>query len=388
MTVRVEVEPSVLEWAVRRSGRTDDDLWSKANPRERFDAWLNGSKQPTYKQLQAFAQRTYTPFGYLLLDEPPQEEPPIPDFRQVAGKTAAKLSANLLDVIYSCQDRLEWWRSHRQLIGEPPPTITGSTNLKTPPQQAATNLAERLGWTAEIRRSSGSWSNALSGLRDRAEDLGVLVVISGVVGANNRRLLDVDEFRGFALIDRGDALVFVNGRDAKSAQIFTLAHELAHIMLATEGISSLDRESIRDVTVERWCNSVAAELLVPEDEFHQAFQISTARQRPDQLEELAKHFRVSTLVVLGRFLELGYMDWDRYLAEAATEYRRIAELPQRKSSGGDYYKSRPVQLSKRFSRELIGSTLEGHTPYTEAFRLLGVRKAATFDSLAEQLGVV
>ena len=378
----------MLEWAVRRSGRTEGELWNKSNPRSRFEKWLSGEKHPTYKQLQDFARRTYTPFGYLLLGEPVDEPKPIADFRHVAGQEEQQLSVNLLDVIHACQDRLDWWRTHRQLTGEPAPSISGVMTLEDKPAVAAASLAEALGWSPEVRRSAGSWDNALAELRDRAEAVGVLVVISGVVGANTSRALDVDEFRGFALLETGDALVFINGRDAKAAQIFTLAHELAHVLLAEQGISSLESNSVLNVETESWCNSVAAEMLVPGSEFRTVYE--RVEFRREAISDLARHFRVSGQVILGRFRELGFIDWDTYFAELVIERARVAEILESKaeSDGGNFYNSKPVQLSKRFTQELIGSTLEGHTPYSEAFRLLGVKKAATFDNLSEKLGVI
>ncbi len=219
-----------------------------------------------------------------------------------------------------------------------------------------------------------------------AETAGVLVMISGIVGSNTHRKLDADEFRGFALADSYAGLVFVNGADSKAAQVFTLAHELAHLWLGETALSDVDPESSRTYAQERWCNQAAAELLVPMDEFRLIFD--PASDLRTQLQPLAERFRVSTQVILGRVREAGALSWDQFIAELGAEKARVAELTAERRGGGDYYKTKPVQVGKRFARELIASTLEGRTPYTEAFRLLNVKKTSTFEGLGRQLGVL
>ena len=387
MSVRVEVRPRVLTWARARSGIAVED-WERRFPR--FEAWLTGAAAPTLKQLEEFARKTHTPVGFLFLDEPPVEPVPIPDFRTVGdgpiGGGGEVVSADLLDVVYSCQARQEWYRDHRLLNGEPPLAFVGSASTATPTTEAAAGLREVLGWGAEARAQCHTWDAALTRLREGAEAAGVLVMISGVVGSDTHRKLDPEDFRGFALADTYAALVFVNGADSKAAQVFTLAHELAHLWLGETALSDLEPTSIRGNAVERWCNQVAAELLVPMDELR-ALLDTTADLR-GQLQSLARHFRVSTQVILGRIREAGHLTWDEYLHELDLERARIAEIViERGSGGGDYYNTKAAQVGKRFARALLGSALEGQTSYSEAFRLLGLKKASTFDGLADRLGV-
>lgn len=381
MPVRVEVLPQLLEWARVRSG-IDDETWGKRFPS--YDGWLAGERVPTLKQLEKFARRTYTPVGYFFLDEPPHEEIPIADFRTVGDRPAAAVvSADLLDTLYVCQARQEWYRDDQLLNGEEPLGFVGSVSQMTAPQAVAAEMREALDWTAEARGWLGRRDAALARLRDNAEAIGVLVMISGIVGSNTHRRLDPAEFRGFALADEYAPLVFVNGADSKAAQVFTLAHELAHLWLGSTALSDVDLLSTRDE--ERWCNQVAAELLVPMSEFEQAFDpLAGVRE---QLQRLAERFRVSTQVILGRMREAGVMTWDEFTAELALERRRVSEIASGSGSGGDFYNTKSVHVGKRFARALIASTAEGRTPYTEAFRLLGVSKTSTFDTLGERLGV-
>lgn len=387
MSVRVEVRPRVLEWARARSG-IDTEVWGQKFPR--YDAWFAGDAAPTLKQLEDFARKTHTPVGFLFLEEPPVETVPIPDFRTVGsrpvGADGAAASANLLDVIYACERRQEWYRDNQLLEGEQPLPFVGAATIDDTVEVVAEQMRQRLAWTPEARSTCRNPDAALTWLREHAETAGVLVMISGIVGANTHRTLDPQEFRGFALTDPYAAVVFINGADSKSAQVFTLVHELAHLWLGETALSDLDPQSIQSNAVERWCNQVAAEFLVPMGEFRDRFDPRTDLQA--QLRPLAERFRVSTQVILGRIRESGALTWPEYLRELDIERERVAAFLADRGVGGNYYNTKPVQVSKRFASALIASAKEGRTPYTRAFRLLDVKKESTFDGLAERLGVM
>lgn len=386
MSVRVEVNPSLLEWARSRSG-IDTKVWEQRFPR--YAEWLTGEAVPTLKQLEDFARKTYTPMGFLLLNEPPAETVPIPDFRTVGDRPvteAGVVSADLLDVIYACERRQEWYRDNQLLEGEPPLPFIGGASTADPVDPVADQMRQVLDWTERSRATCRTPDAALTWLREHAEAAGVLVMISGIVGSNTHRALNPQEFRGFALVDRYAAVVFVNGADSKPAQVFTLVHELAHLWLGETALSALDPHSVRANATERWCNQVAAQFLVPMAEFRERFDERTELRA--QLGPLAEHFRVSTQVILGRIREAGAMTWAQYLTELDVERQRLAELFANRGGGGNYYNTKPVQVSRRFASALIASAKEGRTPYTQAFRLLDVKKESTFDGLATRLGVV
>ena len=378
MTVRVGVNPDVLDWAIKRS-RVDPQELAAKFPIHR---WRAGA-EPTLRQLEGFGRATRTAIGLLLLDEPPIDTLPIPDFRTVASSGVATPSPDLLDTIALCEQRQDWYREYLIETGNDPLEFVASATVQTPVAQAAAEMRELLDFAVGGRATT--WSQALVDLIDEAEEAGVLVMVNGVVGSNTHRVLDPQEFRGFALPDEYAPLVFINGADTKAAQIFTLAHELAHLWLGTGGVDDADLATQTGNDVEQWCNAVAAEFLVP-------LEIITAAYDPDtgdltgELQRLATIFKVSTLVILRRILDASLVAWPAYQAAFTAELQRVLALGGA-TSGGNFYNTQPRRVSKPFARAILASTLSGRTTYHETYQLMGFRKPSTLHEMAERLGV-
>ena len=108
----------------------------------------------------------------------------------------------------------------------------------------------------------------------------------------------------------------------------------------------------------------------------------------DELERLAQKYKISTLVVLKKIYNTGFLDWNNYVKLYRNEYERIKELSSKRrtdTSGGNFYYTQPLRLSRQFIKAVIFSTFEGNTTYRDAYRLLGTKKHSTFEKLAEIL---
>ncbi|MFN3982904.1 MAG: ImmA/IrrE family metallo-endopeptidase, partial [Caldilinea sp.] len=280
----------------------------------------------------------------------------------------------------------DWFRDYARLHGLPKVTFVGSAHLQDPPAQVAAVMRQALGFSVDERRKLPTWSEALRRLIERAEEAGVLVMASSIVGGNSHRRLDVAEFRGFALADDLAPLIFINTADSKAAQIFTLAHELAHLWLGASGVSNVETGRVPQQQTERWCNAVAAELLAPMD----ALQAELRDFEPPEqaIERLARVFKVSSLVVLRRLFDAGRIDEETLWATYRAELQRLRVPHRDAAGGGDFYRTLGARVGKRFARAVIVSALEGQTLFQDAFRMLGVRKTATFYATARELGVM
>ena len=374
------VKPEMLRWACERAGQSVDNLRSRF---PKIELWSRGDASPTLKQLESFAKATHTPIGYLFLQEPPVERIPIPDFRTVGSGHIERPSPDILDTVYICQQRQEWYREFMRSIGEKPLPFVASASSTNDIEKSAASMRHALGFDIEERRQMPTWTDALRRFIEQADALGVLVMVSGVVGSNNRRRLDPQEFRGFALADDLAPLVFINGSDTKAAQMFTLAHELAHIWLGQSAVSDAQAAEIPENQIERWCNLIAAELLVPLAVLRNEYQKSNPLR--DEIGRLARCFKVSTLVILRRIYDAGGLTKKQFWQAYHEELERLLALPA--GSGGNFYLTQAARVSKRFARALVASTLEGQTLYRDAFRMLGFSKIETFRDLGRSLGV-
>ncbi|MBW7877533.1 MAG: ImmA/IrrE family metallo-endopeptidase [Candidatus Cloacimonetes bacterium] len=372
----------VLCWAAKRVGLESESIIQRF---PKWPLWLSGESSPSLRQLEDFARWTHTPIGYFFLPDVPKLVLPVSDFRTTSSDSLNEPSPELLDTIYLCQQRQSWFHDYARMHGLPRLEFCGSVTTKNSPAEVAESIRNKLDLSLEDRKQLPTWKEALRQLIDKAEGIGVLVMASSIVGSNSHRKLKVDEFRGFALVDDLAPLVFINASDSKAAQGFTLAHELAHIWLGESGVSMPQLGQKSGPHIEIWCNQVAAELLLPMQELMQNFD----PQRPitEEIRRLVKLFKVSSLVVLRRLLDEGFLNQDLFSSLFRKELERIQEM-DRGGSGGSFYRTLGARTGKRFARAVLSSTLEGQTLFQEAFRMLGVRKTSTFYEAAREFGVL
>lgn len=377
----MEVAPEILRWAVERSGK-DPGTLERRFPK--LNAWLERESAPTLRQLEDFAAATYTPFGYFFLASPPEEPLPIPDFRTRRAEALRRPSGDLLDTIYLCQQRQAWFEEFAREEGLEPVPLVGSLTRTTPVTEAARAIRAGVKFDLEQQSEAGTWTEALRRMIQRVEEAGILIMVSGVVGSNTHRKLDPDEFRGFALAHNYAPLIFVNGADTKSAQMFSIAHELAHLALGVSALSDAEASAFPDEDTERWCDQVAAEVLVPLAFLER--ELRAEEPLPDAMARLARRFKVSSLVILRRMWDAGAFPsrerfWDAYRVES----ERLREIAAG-GNGGDFYRTLGARVSRRFEYAVVADTLGGRTTFTEAMRLLGFKRMTVFDSLAQRLG--
>ncbi len=378
--MRVEIRPEMLHWAIQRAGDRSEYLYEKF---PHLEDWERGEAQPTLKQLESFAKAAYVPIGFLFLPEPPEEKLPVPDYRTVEARKLERPSPDLLDTIYTMQRRQDWLRQDRLECGAEPLEFVASAKLSDAPAAIGREMRRTVGladgWAANV----STWELAVGELRRQIEELGVIAVINGIVGNNTHRKLDVEEFRGFAICDEYAPVIFVNGSDAKSAQMFTLAHELAHLWLGQSALTDAGIQTSPTSEVERWCDRAAAEFLVPEQELRALWREIRSASSPFHV--VAKKFKVSPIVAGRRAKDLGLVDAAEFFAFYES-YTRQERRKKESAGGGDFYRNQNNRVGEQFARQVLFAALDGRLSFKEAYSLTGLNGGA-FQEYAERLGV-
>lgn len=379
------INPQILQWARERAGLTEEELAKKINIKksDKIVLWEKGEALPTFLQAQKLAKTLHIPFGYFYLDKVPQEKFPIPDLRTVGDRQYHEFSLEVYDLIREIQLKQDWYRDYLLEQGAEPLEFAGKYSLRTSIATITEDITHKLGLTIEHRKNSRNWEEFLRLLINKSEAIGIWVMRSGIVGNNTHRSLDVQEFRGFAIFDNIAPIIFINGKDAKAAQIFTLIHELVHIWIAESGISDLSLETpAQDVhgRIEKLCNAVAAEVLVPQNILRSKWN------NKEDINELAAFFRVSGVVIARRAVDLGLMTWKDFSEFYAIEKRRWTRMEQSKGSGSQPKYTLPLRYGQHFTETLLRAAINGHVMLRDAGRFLGTKPSKLF-KLAKDMGV-
>ena len=355
------IKHNLIKWARTRNALSIDVAATKLGiTADKLRQWESGNQCPTFKQIEKIAKKFYVPLGYLFLDEPPQEELPIPDFRTQDNTEITAPSPALLEVVYDAQLKQSWLKEIRE-EEQIKPILTTSNQKNT-----AALISELLD-IDKLRTDALNYADFLKSIIAKLDSEGFIVIRNGIVGNNTHRPLNVQEFRGFALYDQFAPLIFINGKDAKAGQIFTIIHELVHLFLGESGLDGGFNKN-----VEQQCNQIAAEILVPTKDFKNIYQ-------PEQEQEIAKQFKVSRFVILLKAKHLNLVT-EKYFNNRWQQFSDDAQPNTRsKTSGGDFYTNVKFRAGgESFLNTIINYTLAGKVLYRDAYRLTGL-KGNTFN---------
>lgn len=383
-TVNVNVQPEIISWALSKT--SEEKLGIKLV--ENIKQWLEGTKRPTFNQIEDFSKRSHIPLGYFFLQTPPVEKIDLLEYRTLDSIELTSPSRNLIDTIHEMEAVQEWMINYRKEWSYDIISVIGSLKNVADIKVIADTIRNDLGLTIEWYKECSNSSEAFNKVRRLLEECGIVVMMNGIVGKNTHRVLDINEFRAFAMVNEWAPLIFINGADSAGGRLFSLFHEIVHLWIGENDLYNDRRYSASGIKpIEVVCNAVAGELIVPEGVFLQRWNNSTNDDIRERIKELARMFRCSGSVIARRALDNKKIDknvYDQVIVDAIEAYVRAK---QEKSSGGDYYRVARSKLDGVFVRALCESVNSGRTSITEAYRLTNTT-SKTFSEVASGLGGV
>ena len=367
------INPEILKWARKRSSLSVEELAEAVKvTAETLRAIERGKQSPAFKKAQLLATKLHIPFGYFFLPSPPDDTPPLPDLRTIKGAQRDEFSPDFMELLNNILRKQQWYKEYLLAEEVKPLEYIGRFRLTSNAEDVARDIRVVLEINSESRKECANWEGFLRSMIQRAEAQGILILRSGIVGNNARRKLSVEEFRGFAITDPIAPLIFINGNDSKAAQVFTLAHELAHLWIGESGISNFDLHRqipIRNKKIEVYCNQVAADVLAPRKEFIHNWSEELSIE--ENVNRLVRLFRVSSLVVLRRAFDFNLINYDEYSGSCRAENENTR--PAQKSSSGDFYNTLYSRNSNSLVEAVVSSTINGRLLLRDAADFLSVR---------------
>jgi len=378
-TVRIPVKKEIWIWAIKESQKNEDEIFARF---PKMINWINGEENPTFKQLEKVADYLKVPFGYMFLENPPKDNIMEIEFRSINNKLP-KMSKNLKDTIIEMDRRRNWMSDYRKKLGwDKLEIIVEFNKRKSDDILANAFLAKQLlnleeNWYEAVK----NFKDAYNLLKRKLEKVGILVMQNGVVGMNNLRPLDVNEFRAFTLYDDLSPLIFINNNDSKAGKIFSLVHEYIHVLYEQEDLF-LDEDMGEIKENEAHINDITAEFLIPTKHIQSLWNKDEEIYR--QIDELSNIFKVSKLALAIKLRKLSLID-RKTVEIIRDESIKNFERNGNGHDGGDFYKTFYTKISPAFTKAVIISADSGEISYTKAFKLLGGIKGSTFDKIKEDL---
>jgi len=377
MNYEYEINTNMIIWAINRAGL---EIYELEHKFPKINQWINESKKPTLTQLKNLAKSIHVPFGYFFLDEPPIEKLEFPYFRTGKGSTNS-VSLNVYDTIMLIQKRQDWLSEYLKNEGFDKLQFIGKSDISTPVKDIVSDIRESLGLKKDWAKKFETWRDALAELTNKIDNLGIITIFNGVVGNNTHRKIEVEECRGFVLVDDYAPFMFINNADAKAAQMFSLIHELAHIWLGKSAGFDLRNIEPANDPIELHCDKIAAEFLVPEELFEHKWEYLK------NFYDLAKFFKVSQLVIARRALDLKKITKQEFISFYIQYIKDVTKITESKKSGGNSKYLFKKRLNLIFATHINNAVKQNKLLYRDAFRLTNFKSGNTYDKFIREFHI-
>ncbi len=372
MVKPIPVNPTLLIWARETAGLSINDVVESIKRNsvtsETVIAWEEGTDYPTYPQLKRLAYEVYKrPLALFFFPNPPVEETPKQSFRTLPDYAIDELPTKIrllirkakamqlnLSELYEGQNPIE--KNILQDLSFPP-QVKVELMASTIRDFLKVNLQEQTSWK-DSDVAFKEWRNVL-------ENCGIFVF---------KDAFHLEDYSGFCLYDNQFPIIYINNSKPKNRQIFTLFHELAHLLFQTGGIDTqidnyIDFLDGDNRLIEILCNRFAGEFLVPTDYF--LHKVGSQSINDNLIQSLSDHFNVSREVILRKALDNNFIN-SRFYNEKVDEWEQSRN--DSKSKGrGDFYNNQGAYLGDKYIGEVFSKYYQNRISLEQLSDYLGVK---------------
>ncbi len=374
-SISVEVKPEVFKWLRTSAGWTVEEVARRLKTSvDVIEAIEAGRRNPTLRQLKELSKSYKRPLASFFLSEPVKEAPLPKDYRLLPDRK------DIFDrkTIYQIRRA----RSLQEIGNELSLNIKYSTESKVSkakidddPKLLASEYRKRFGLTAERQCKFRNAYELFHHLRDRLEDMNILVF---------QFSMPVEDARGFALTDRSPGVIVVNTKDSIEARLFTLMHEFGHILLGETVIDIPDIGVEYKDRIEQWCNAFSSEFLLPKG---LAMEIFSSKKRTltetQTLNSLKNKYKVSKAMLLYNMLKLGFITHSEYHEVLDRFEQQIQESEKQQGGGIPQDKRCLSEMGNKFISLVANNYDRNYITYTDALSYLSI-KTKNFEKVLVQ----
>ena len=375
MSEYIPVNPNILRWARETAGYSIEDVVDKIKRKhvtvEVVQDWEAGNASPSYPQLEKLAYEIFKrPLALFFFPEPPEEETPGQSFRTLPQEEIDLLRPKLLYLIRKAMVFRENLRELYDYVNPARKKIYIDFGIKSSDSvsDVTKEVRKYLGVSLNEQYALKSNEDAFKCWRNLLEEHGIFIF---------KDAFEDDKFSGFCLYDIDFPIIYINNSQVKSRQIFTLFHELAHLLFRTGGVDLrhddfVQRMSGSNKRIEVFCNRFAGEFLVPSEDVQKCLRNKSIDD--NLLSGIAKKYSVSREVILRKCLDLGYVSQAFYESKVR-EWETETSRHKKSSSGGDYYKTQKAYLGDRYIEAAFGKYYQGVISKSQLSDYLGIKEA-------------
>lgn len=352
---------TILKYYFDKSGLPLDLMNNKVSPN--FSEFLSGKKKPTFNQLEKIAKLFDIPVGLLLINKAVNKDIAKLKFRTINSDAISSKSTELMDTISEMQEKQDFLKSQIDYELDYIGKFTIKSNYLDVAHYIRNLLDLKKDYYLHVNQH-----NQLRFIRGKINHVGVFVFFNGKIGDNTHRSLSIDEFRGFVLSDKKAPIIFINQKDTKNGQVFTLIHEFTHLLINDNEILGQQHYLKNYDPVETFVNKVTAEILVPQDELLAMYE------HEQDINSLATTFKVSRFVIARRLFDIkkiNHKEYTKLINEFTSEFENVKKN-QTESSGGNYRNNLKFRIDRNFFKFVENALNRREISYTDAFNIIGV----------------